>query len=96
MKNLFLIVIFAMTSLVAQEDSMRTFANAKYDIKAYLIPDTENTFVAKTGTRVKIFMTLINPGTSRFILNSEKFLSASLLVKAKEIDMPLHLEKFSQ
>ena len=92
----FLTLLFFSTALFAQEDSMRTFANADYKVEAYLVPEKENHFVAKEGTRVRITINLTNDGNTRFILKSEDFITASLMVKAREIDFPLHIEKFSQ
>lgn len=96
MKIILALLIFLSIPLIAQEDSMRTFANADYKVQAFLIPEKENKFVAKEGTRVRITVNLINDGKARFILKPEDFITASLMVKAKEIEFPLHIEKFSQ
>ncbi|MCM8534866.1 MAG: hypothetical protein NE334_02895 [Lentisphaeraceae bacterium] len=96
MKYLLTLLLTFSSVLFAQEDSMRTFANADYKVKAYLVPDVNHEFVAKTGTRVRITVELINNGKSRFILKQSNFITAALLVKAREIDFPLHIEKYTQ
>lgn len=96
MKSLITCLLLISSLAFAQEDSMRTFANADYQVQAFLVPEKENHFIAKEGTRVRIIVTLINDGKARFILKPEEFITASLMVKAREIDFPLHLEQFSQ
>ncbi|MCH2207367.1 MAG: hypothetical protein MK132_16035 [Lentisphaerales bacterium] len=96
MKSLITCLLLISSLAFSQEDSMRTFANADYKVQAYLVPEKENHFTAKEGTRVRIIVNLKNDGKSRFILKQQGFITASLMVKAREIDFPLYLEQFSQ
>ena len=90
------ILIISSTALFGQSDTMRKMASTIIESKGYLIPNKPDSFMVPKGTRVKFTLNVLNEGNEEYMLNKDKFLSATYLDKAKETTFKIKIEPFKQ
>ena len=91
-----ILLITSSTALFGQSDTMRKMASTIIESKGYLIPNKPDSFMVPKGTRVKFTLYILNEGNEGYMLNKEKFLSATYLDKAKETNFKIKIEPYKQ
>ena len=91
-----ILLIISSTALFGQSDTMRKMASTIIESKGYLIPNKPDSFMVPKGTRVKFTLSILNEGNEGYMLNKEKFLSATYLDKAKETNFTIKIEPYKQ
>lgn len=90
------ILLITSTALFGQSDTMRKMASTIIESKGYLIPNKPDSFMVPKGTRVKFTLSVLNEGKEEYMLDKERFLSATYLDKAKETGFDIKIEPFKQ